>query len=334
MDAEDLPLFRLHEIMGEPAINRAGRLNPACSQAKFECDLTIHKRVVCDDGSNDGCIAVESSIRNAIHQADGGTFCVSPQSLEVVIGDNVISLNDAYATGYIIESILQPDKAIAEHYENRMFLLEDGTIQKGIVTFRSESEVVVRDAALAGKEVQIPAAQIVAEKPQPSAMPAGLADQLRSRQEFLDLAKFVSVLGKAGDYANDESPVIRKWRLVAMPGGNQLPGEHAEWIPAYSKVDGELPSEDFPAGERVFARGNLIVQVSGQARLSLNSPAGIRVWLDGKEILDPRYKIDLAEGRRTLIFEIDRARRGDVGLRVELVPIAESPARFQPEGGT
>lgn len=38
-----------------------------------------------------------------------------------------------------------------------------------------------------------------------SLMPAGLADQLHSRGEFLDLVKFISALGKPGEYANDES---------------------------------------------------------------------------------------------------------------------------------
>ncbi len=249
------------------------------------------------------------------------------------IGPNLVAVGAAAKTGYIIESILQPDKAIAEHYENRMFVLDDGTIQKGIVTFKSEKEIVVRDAALAGKEVRLAVDEIVAERGAASAMPSGLADQLSSRQEFLDLAKFVSVLGKPGDYANNESPVIRKWRVVAIPTSDKAPGEDAPWIPAYSKVSGELPSEDFPTGDRVFVQGNLIVQVAGPVKFSLNSHTGLRVWIDGNEIPNPLGTIELAKGRRTLTFAIDRTQRGDVGLRVELVPTSGSPAKYQPEGG-
>ncbi|MGI9472972.1 MAG: HEAT repeat domain-containing protein, partial [Rubripirellula sp.] len=249
-----------------------------------------------------------------------------------LIGPNLVAAGAAAKTGYIVESILQPDKAIAEHYENRLFLLDDGTIQRGIVTFKSEKEIVVRDAALAGKEVRLPLDEIVAEKAQPSAMPTGLVDQLAGRQEFLDLAKFVSVLGKPGAYANDESPVIRKWRIVAMPT-DELPNQDATWIAAYSKVSGELPSVEFPTGDHVFAQGHLIVQVAGTAELSLNSHAGLRIWMDGNELPNPPSVIDLADGRRTLTFAIDRDQRGDVGLKVEVAPTPGSSAKLKPEGG-
>lgn len=249
------------------------------------------------------------------------------------IGPNLVAVGAAAKTGYIVESILQPDKAIAEHYENRLFLLDDGTTQSGIVTFKSEKEVVVRDAALAGKEVRLSADEIIAEKALPSAMPAELVDQLVNRQEFLDLAKFVSVLGKPGAYANDESPVMRKWRVVAIPNSDKIPGDGAEWITAYSKVNGELPSEDLPTAGHVFAQGHLNVQVAGAATLSINSLTGLRVWMDGNELLSPLDTINLAKGRRTFTFEINRTQRGNIGLRVEVVPASGSSLKYQPEGG-
>lgn len=258
--------------------------------------------------------------------------CHAIGSAGSLIGPNLVAVGAAAKTGYIVESILQPNKAIAEHYENRMFVLEDGTIQKGIITFKTDKEIVVRDAAQAGKEVTLSADEIIAERPQPSAMPADLVNQLSNRQEFLDLAKFVSVLGKPGAYANDESPVIRKWRVVAMPQWDELPSEDAPWVTAYSKVSGELPGEDLPQGDRVFAQGHLIVQVAGEVKLSLNSAAGLRAWIDGKEIA-PLNRIHVAKGRRTLTFAIDRAERGDQGLRVEPLAIAGSTAKYQPEGG-
>jgi hypothetical protein len=35
--------------------------------------------------------------------------------------------------------------------------------------------------------------------------------------------------------------VIRKWRVIAAPEG-VLPSDDAAWLPAYSKVNGELPA--------------------------------------------------------------------------------------------
>ena len=110
------------------------------------------------------------------------------------IGPNLVAVGAAAKTGYMVESILKPNAAIAEHYENKSFVLESGIVQTGIVTFRNEKEVIVRDSAKLGMEVRIDAAEIEQELPAPSLMPAGLADQLRSRAELLDLVKFISVL--------------------------------------------------------------------------------------------------------------------------------------------
>ena len=74
-------------------------------------------------------------------------------------------------------------------------------------------------------------------------MPASLADQLQNRSEFLDLAKFVSLLGKPGEYANDESPVLRKWRVISASEIGDLSDDDKDWLHAYSKVSGELPPD-------------------------------------------------------------------------------------------
>ncbi len=146
-------------------------------------------------------------------------------------------------------------------------------------------------------------------------------------------AKFISVLGKPGEYANDESPVIRKWRAIAAPADGDLPKDDAPWMAAYSKVDGELPGSELAIGERVLVRGYVNVQIAGAVKLDINSLDGLQLWIDGHEVADLLDPIDLSEGRRILTFAIDRTRRGEAGLRVELAPVPGSPIKFQPEGG-
>jgi len=159
-------------------------------------------------------------------------------------------------------------------------------------------------------------------------MPGGLADQLASRQEFLDLTKFLSVLGRPGEFANDESPVIRKWRVADNDD------ESAAWIPAYSKVNGELPADDFSIAKTSYAKGALNVQVAGKALLEINDPAGLRLWIDDDEITDLSSSVELEKGRRELTFSIDHKERNQgAGLRVELITPANSSIKFQPEGG-
>ncbi|YCM46546.1 PVC-type heme-binding CxxCH protein [Verrucomicrobiaceae bacterium 227] len=257
------------------------------------------------------------------------TSCHAIGSAGATIGPNLVAVGSAASPGYMIESILKPNAAIAEHYENRMFTLKDGTVQIGVVTFKSEKEVVVRDSAQAGKEVKIPADTIQREQAMPSLMPSGLADQLPGRQEFLDLASFLSVLGRPGDFANDESPVIRKWQIAT--GSDTPPDNSAAWLPAYSKVDGTLPPDDLTGGEIIFAKGHLNVFVAGQATLRINSTEGLQLWLDEQKIEDPTAPLNLKLGRRALTFRIDRSRKS--GLRVELETPPISALKFQPEGG-
>ncbi|MEJ6580855.1 MAG: HEAT repeat domain-containing protein [Akkermansiaceae bacterium] len=250
--------------------------------------------------------------------------CHAIGSAGPTIGPNLVAVGAAASPSYMVESILKPNAAIAEHYENRMFTLTDGSVQMGVVTYKSEKEVVVRDSTQAGKEVRLPANAIQREQALPSLMPAGLTEQLKSRQEFLDLAKFLSVLGRPGDFANDESPVIRKWQLATSRD------ESATWQTAYSKVDGTLPAEDLPA-DITFAKAHLKVLVPGKATLKLNSTKGLQLWLDGKEIKDPSAPLNLKKGRPTLTFRIDRSKQP--GLRVELETPTSSPLKAQPEGG-
>ncbi len=261
------------------------------------------------------------------------TGCHAVGSAGSTIGPNLVAVGAAATTNYMIESILNPNAAIAEHYENRLFTLVDGSVQMGVITFKSEKEVIVRDSAQGGKEITIPAANILKEQAMPSLMPAGLADQLKSRSEFLDLAKFLSVLGKSGDFSYNESPVIRKWRVMAAPKGKlkRLPGDDAAWMPVYSLVSGELPEDALAVGDKVLARGWVDVQVPGQVELMLNDAKGLSLFVNGKAVKDLSAPIALKKGRHEVTFVLDRKARSQ-GLRVQL-KAADEQVRFMPEGG-
>lgn len=249
------------------------------------------------------------------------------------IGPNLVAVGAAAGPEYVVEAILEPNKSIAEHYENVLLALNDGTVRTGVIAHKSEKEIVLRDSIVAGNEIRIPTASISKQKAMASLMPEGLADQLRSRQEFLDLAKFVSQLGRPGPYANDESPYLRKWRVVAGEQAGLVPGEDAFWMPAYSLVNGELPAADLLGENVVYARGFVEILTAGAVRLDLNDVRGLRLWIDGEEVTDLSAPISFTHGRKTLTFGIDRQARGNVGLRVLLITGQNSTAKFKPEGG-
>ena len=247
------------------------------------------------------------------------------------IGPNLVAVGTAADTAYVVEAILEPNKAIAQHYENKLITLDDGSVLMGSIIYQSDKEVIVRDSSLGGKERKASMDKVRKINPMPSLMPAGLADQLKTRGEFIDLAKFVSVLGKPGPYANDESPVIRKWMVAESE--SDAPGENDSWSSVYSLVNGVLPHDELGDKKMSFARGFVEVRAAGLVRLRINELEGLRLWLDDKEIKDLSSPFSLRPGTRSFTFSIDRTKRKSSGLRIELVPDPKSEAKVQPKGG-
>ena len=177
-------------------------------------------------------------------------------------------------------------------------------------------------------------------------MPAGLTVTL-TRGELLDLVRFLSELGKPGQYEGSSAALARRWRvLVSLPQGAAADEEldaigaadtALAWAPAYSTVAGILPVAALVAvqGESVaFAHTQVDVSTSGFLTLVLNSPRGLRLWVDGGPApADDESLLELEQGVHTLVFRIDLAERGDLGLSVEFSPAVGSSARFQPMRG-
>jgi putative heme-binding domain-containing protein len=273
--------------------------------------------------------------------------CMSCHGIGAVgpaIGPNLAAVGAAATTDYVVEAILEPDKSIAEHYENMMVTLKGGGLQMGVITYRSKKEIVLRDSAMAGREIRIPRDTIRKIKPMPSLMPARLVDQLTSREEFLDLASFVSQLGRPGPYANDESPVLRKWRR-----SHRIEGGIGPELELYSLVNGGLPMRDLFFAEehgKQIARvhSSVRVQANGNVSLKINDAKGITVsyiaegepdetvgnWTLIEDLTVP-FKVQ--KGRYLFQFVVVRGERGDTDLRVELASAPRSDARVQPVYG-
>ena len=256
------------------------------------------------------------------------TSCHAIDGVGPKIGPDLVAVGAATTTDYIVESILYPDKSIAEHYETVAITLADGGLRMGVIHFQSDEKILMHDATQPGVEIEIPADTAVKIKPMPSLMPPGLAAQLGSRQDFLDLAEFISQLGRPGNYAPSVAPVTRTWSLTGTDKAD-VPDD-ALWLPLYSKVDGSVPATDLGASSFAHLRGEIEVLKQGPIQLDLNDATGLRLWVDDNEIKDLVGKIHLTEGPHTFTFQLDTKKRPNKDFRVEL---RSKTAKFQLQTG-
>jgi len=99
---------------------------------------------------------------------------------------------------------------------------------------------------------------------------------------------------------------------------------------AYSKVNGTLPATDFPDCESktIYARATIEVLTPGTTTLKLNTPSGLRLWLNRSEIKDPTKSLNLKKGRHEFLFHLDK----ESNLRLEFITPTGSSINLQPEG--
>ena len=99
----------------------------------------------------------------------------------------------------LVESILEPSKVIKKGYEPVTIATDDGRTITGLLAEERPDAVVLRDPAQDGKPVAIARDRIEQRrKGGPSLMPAGLVNALASRQQFLDLVRYLMEIAEYG----------------------------------------------------------------------------------------------------------------------------------------
>ena len=240
------------------------------------------------------------------------------------IGPDLAAIGSSSPPDYLVDSILRPSKVIKEFYETAVVVTAEGEVITGILVLHDDSQVVLRDPSERGAERTIPMSEVEGLAKGPSLMPVGLANKLNNRQEFLDLVRFVSELGRPGPYAASPQQYVRRWRIHGEDGSER---------PAYSMVDGMLPAGEFGDADVVTIAGQVQVTTAGAVRLEVNSPVGLSATLDRKTAVDLTQTIDLAVGVHTLTLQVDTRQRGSEGVRLEVMPAPGSPAAVQAVGG-
>jgi putative heme-binding domain-containing protein len=272
-----------------------------------------------------------------------------------LVGPSLESIGASAPADYLLDSLLEPSKAVKENYHASVVATRDGKVFSGIVVRQTDGELVLRDAE--DRELAIPLSDIEERKPGDSLMPAGLPETL-TRRELVDLIRFLSELGKIGPYSVGNARAIRRWQVLEVNkaaytelrrwGLQTASAENPvlSWLPAYSDVSGTLPLGDLPAlaldalpgsgdaiGATGFTRGMIDVTTPGRVELLIESVRGLSLWVDGTAVdAKEQIELDLATGVHTLTFAVHFEDRRD-GLRCELRDVPGSPAQARPVAG-
>ena len=282
------------------------------------------------------------------------------------VGPELTAVGSISPPDYVANSILNPNMAIKEQFLTRVIATVDGLVYTGIVADRNDRAVTLRDAA--GALIRIPTADIDEELEGPSLMPQGLTKFL-TRDELVDLVRFISELGKPGPYAVDTSPVAHRWRVLRDPPKELVAGVPSvavfremalnappeAWSPFYSLVSGDVPLAELSRDGMptvVYLQSEFVVSPGGEIGFRVESTEPTFAWINAEPFGDARQfvtalikagrakrSIDTAKvagaqvtpHRLTLRVEISP--RSDAKLRAELFKPADSSGNFQIVGG-
>lgn len=264
------------------------------------------------------------------------------------VGPELSAVGGSSPVDYIVNSILNPNLAVKEQYVTKVFVLTSGMVLTGVIIDRDEVRVRIRDAA--GQTITVPTADIDEEVEGKSLMPQGLTKFL-THDEFLDLAKFVSELGKPGAYAIPTVPTIQRWRMLQNPP-LELTGEvpHLEhirqfvlgsdpsdWKSVYGRVAGVLPLAELRPGSSptvLILQGELEVTAEGKVAVNVVSTEPTHVWVDADAFDTQRkFEVSLPPGRHKITIRVDVSDREAPELKVELTKPENSTVQFDVIGG-
>lgn len=150
-------------------------------------------------------------------------------------------------------------------------------------------------------------------------MPAGLTSTLR-RDELIDLVRFLSELGKDGQYKVQEDGTMRKW----------YSSENMNTINTiYTMVSGEIPLDEIAPStisgqQKIVIFSHFDVSQEGPTTLSFSQADNTRIEIDDKEITPSGGKITqvLSKGKHKVALISSRrpARHRQKSKSLEQMP--------------
>lgn len=111
---------------------------------------------------------------------------------EQLLGPDLTKISQEATDAYLVESLLEPSRVIKEGFAAVTVVTTDGQIHTGRVIVDDDQKLVLRDAVNSEQLVTLSKAELEQKVPsKKSMMPGDLVEQLGSRQEFLDLVRYL-----------------------------------------------------------------------------------------------------------------------------------------------
>ncbi|MCW1921775.1 HEAT repeat domain-containing protein [Luteolibacter arcticus] len=201
------------------------------------------------------------------------------------VGPDMTSIGASAPLDYLVESVLLPGVKVKEGYHAVVIETRDGRTIMGRLLKSGGGQTVIADAI--GQEVTLADEAIVKRTDSGSLMPANLIGSL-SDQEQADLFKFLSQLGKPGDYDATTSRAPRVWALLPVKGdlsAGAVKGDPSlPWAQVNGTVNGRLLASEAAAflgdAKEVLAAARFELASSSEVSIKLPANASA-VWIDG-----------------------------------------------------
>jgi putative heme-binding domain-containing protein len=256
------------------------------------------------------------------------------------VGPDLTSIGASAQVDYLIESLLYPNRKIKEGYHSVIVETKDGMDISGVLVSENSDELILRDAT--GKDTTVAKNNIQSRATGNSLMPAGLVDVL-SPAERLDLYRFLSELGKPGEYDASKPNVARGWKLFVQTLDVTQFGDEkvlktelteAKWVAAHSLVDGRLLKNELAGSmegvawrdpQALFAAARFQVTKSGTVNFRVSGIKDAAAWVDNKMLtVNSDFQTELEAGTHILYVKLP-AKNLPESIRVESPDVAFLP---------
>jgi putative heme-binding domain-containing protein len=236
------------------------------------------------------------------------------------VGPDLTSIGASAPMDYLVESVVNPGAKVKEGYHSVILETKDGKAIMGQLVKSGNGSSVIRDGS--GTEITIADNMVSKKTDAGSLMPGNLIASL-PENDINDLFKFLSELGKPGDFDATKSQAPKVWAVQPVGADSQQRASQGDptlpWVPVTATVNGALlPADarsaigDAGATEMMMATK---LQLAEPSEIQLTFPeesSPVSLWVDGAEC--PSGSVTLQPGIHKIVI---RARVNDRPVRMK-----------------